>query len=547
MKRVIVCSLILGVLLVTGAFATGRTDVQSDRRDNPGLSAPMAKFVPTVTLTSVHAAHTPVDPDITLDNNEWVRTYANRLGIEVEYLWTAGSANDRAVYDQRVSLTVAAGDIPDFMQVSVSQFDQMKRAGLLADISEAVDNFSIDLLQREFEALPDVVNVVRDGDKMLGLPRFTLISASMMASRQDWREKLGLPVPQTLDDLVELARAFTFNDPDGDGVNDTVGFSGKASDQWNSLLFFFNAYHAYPKIWVDDGRGGMAYGSIQPEIKDALARLQELFKEGVIDPEFAIQAGWPDVMDLMNSSQLGIIASGQWIYAGFSPLIEKQPDAWFDWYKHLSADDQPAKAQSGLPINSVYVLSKDATYEQQAAVVKMANLWLEKTWRLSGPEEFAQFIDTEYQDQFVYLRELAAVEAGSGLEHYILGSDVQKHWDGKWDPGPGDIQQATFIDDVNQYVNHTGTQFYQFVHWGDGGTISTLLPEMIDGGRIVYDRYNKVPTDTMAQKWSVLQDLEDETFAQIIAGELPVDAFDAFVTQWKSLGGDTITRELNSR
>ena len=49
---------------------------------------------------------------------------------------------------------------------------------------------------------------------------------------------------------------------------------------------------------------------------------------------------------------------------------------------------------------------------------------------------------------------------------------------------------------------------------------------------------------TMESKWATLQKLEAETFLQIITGEKPVDEFDNFVNQWKSLGGDTITEEL---
>lgn len=41
--------------------------------------------------------------------------------------------------------------------------------------------------------------------------------------RKDWLDKLGLDVPKTLDDVVEVARAFKNDDPDGNGVDDTWG------------------------------------------------------------------------------------------------------------------------------------------------------------------------------------------------------------------------------------------------------------------------------------------------------------------------------------
>ena len=47
--------------------------------------------------------------------------------------------------------------------------------------------------------------------------------------RKEWLDKLNLQMPKTLDDLLNVAKAFTFRDPDGDGKVDTYGF-GAAFD-----------------------------------------------------------------------------------------------------------------------------------------------------------------------------------------------------------------------------------------------------------------------------------------------------------------------------
>ena len=51
---------------------------------------------------------------------------------------------------------------------------------------------------------------------------------TLLNVRQDWLDKLGLTVPKTVDDVYKVAYAFTYNDPDGNGKNDTIGYSGKA-------------------------------------------------------------------------------------------------------------------------------------------------------------------------------------------------------------------------------------------------------------------------------------------------------------------------------
>lgn len=43
--------------------------------------------------------------------------------------------------------------------------------------------------------------------------------------RQDWLENLGLEMPTSLDELYDVLYAFTYNDPDGNGVDDTYGIT----------------------------------------------------------------------------------------------------------------------------------------------------------------------------------------------------------------------------------------------------------------------------------------------------------------------------------
>ncbi|MNN91594.1 hypothetical protein D3C81_2097260 [compost metagenome] len=49
----------------------------------------------------------------------------------------------------------------------------------------------------------------------------------------------------------------------------------------------------------------------------------------------------------------------------------------------------------------------------------------------------------------------------------------------------------------------------------------------------------------MEAKWAKLEKLENETFLNIIVGDLPLSAFDDFVMEWNRLGGEKITNEVN--
>ena len=62
-------------------------------------------------------------------------------------------------------------------------------------------------------------------------------------------------------------------------------------------------------------------------------------------------------------------------------------------------------------------------------------------------------------------------------------------------------------------------------------------PQRVERGR--------APTELQKEKWTSLQKLTDETYFGIITGQVPVDAFDEYVTTWKAQGGDEILAEIN--
>ncbi len=80
--------------------------------------------------------------------------------------------------------------------------------------------------------------------------------------------------------------------------------------------------------------------------------------------------------------------------------------------------------------------------------------------------------------------------------------------------------------------------------YDEGGSIETLMKmESSSGFRV--DQFYGAPTATMKSRWAALQDEELTTFTKIILGA-SIDDFDRFVADWKKLGGDQITGEINA-
>lgn len=111
---------------------------------------------------------------------------------------------------------------------------------------------------------------------------------------------------------MAVMEAFVTQDPDG--RNDTYGLVMTKSlwDDWAEMESFFNGYGAYVDIWVDDGEGNLVYGSVLPEVKNALATLAEMYQKGWINPEFCVEDG-SSVAEYAINGQVGIFYGPQWV------------------------------------------------------------------------------------------------------------------------------------------------------------------------------------------------------------------------------------------
>lgn len=58
-------------------------------------------------------------------------------------------------------------------------------------------------------------------------------------------------------------------------------------------------------------------------------------------------------------------------------------------------------------------------------------------------------------------------------------------------------------------------------------------------------KFKAAPTASMSKYWEQLQTMEKQVYTNIIYGNESIDAFDKFVEDWYSQGGDKITEEVN--
>ena len=106
--------------------------------------------------------------------------------------------------------------------------------------------------------------------------------------RQDWLDKLGLEAPKTTEDLYKVAKAFTEQDPDGNGQADTWGIT---IPKWgalgsNSPYDMIETWYGAGNRWTE--RDGKLIPSFETEeFIEANRFVKKMVDEKLINPDFA--------------------------------------------------------------------------------------------------------------------------------------------------------------------------------------------------------------------------------------------------------------------
>ncbi len=202
------------------------------------------------------------------------------------------------------------------MKVNVQQLRELTNAGLIQDLTEAYETYMTPLTKEVvYQEGVDPFEVVKIDQKVMGIPvlESSVEAVQYIWIRTDWLENLQLSPPKTMDDLLKISKAFTYDDPDQNGLHDTYGLALTQYiwDPAMGISGFMAGFGAYPEIWFENEGGEIEFGGIQPEVKDALLALQEMYKSGQIDEEFMFMDG-NQVRGKITNGRIGMLYGEQW-------------------------------------------------------------------------------------------------------------------------------------------------------------------------------------------------------------------------------------------
>ena len=123
--------------------------------------------------------------------------------------------------------------------------------------------------------------------------------------RTDWLDKLGLAVPNTVDQLHAVLKAFRERDPNGNGRRDEVPFFVREASELGRLFTLWDARSsgsdAAHDFYTSDGRIHHPYAD--DAYRTAVRNVAQWYREGLIDRE--IYTRGPRARDVLLSNDQG--------------------------------------------------------------------------------------------------------------------------------------------------------------------------------------------------------------------------------------------------
>ncbi|HZG56802.1 extracellular solute-binding protein [Paenibacillus sp.] len=476
-----------------------------------------------------------------IDNNQWTRTLSERLGIRVNNWWVV--KNEQGA--EKTNVMIASGELPDFLQLNASQLNQLAMAGRLTDITDIYEKHATPLVKGFMnEATNALASATFDGKLMaFPSPGSTLDAAPVLWIRKDWLDRLGLPEPRSMADVRAISEAFTARDPDGNGRDDTYGLALTMNlyGDFGSVQGFMNGYGAYPQTWVKKSDGTVAYGSVQPETKTALAALQTMYKNGQIDREFGVK-------DEAKAGELAAAGKLGMTYGAMSISLamlkdSRANDPFADWqaYPVVSEGGGPARPQiPSLAVGSYYAVRSDAPHPE--ALIKMLNLFGELQFGPDTPPEVWQAHSkangVEVWPYFPFL--VGQPNKNLSIHEHVVEALEMRDPSGLNAEETDAYNNSLAMEEGRGDVNAWG---YDKV-FGRNGSYA-VIRYYVENDLLKPGEFYGVNTPTMAERGETLKKLEIEAFTKIILGA-PLDTFDKFVADWETLGGDRMTQEVNA-
>ncbi len=444
-------------------------------------------------------------------------------GTKVNFQHPSGEGSQ---ITEQFNLLIASGNLPDVMEYNWHSVqrgpDNAIESGTIIRLNELIEeyapNFSNYLKQN-----PEIKKMITTDEGNIYAFPFLRSDEQLMVFmgpiiRQDWLDKLNLDKPTTIDEWENVLRAIKEGDPNGNGENDEIPLLIQP-DQIKNIGAFASAWGMTPMFYQENG--SVKFGSIQPEYKDFLSRMNSWYEEGLLDQDFAATDG--KLLDAkVTSEQLGSFYgyTGGGIGRFTGLMADKNSEFKLTPAPHpsLRKGEKAARGHKDYPYSGFHSVALTGDAENPEEIVK----WLDYAYSEEGHMLFnfgVEGVSYEIEDGYPkYTDEVMKNPEGLPVSQ-ALAKYVRSSYGGPF------LQDVRYVE---QYLE-LPEQKEAIQLWVDSAENDIIMPLVT------------LTSEESREYTSIMSDLEtyyDEMVIKFIMGVEPIDNFNGFVETLKAMGID---------
>ena len=546
-SAILILTLLAGCSFGTGGMKKTDGDVSSVKdRENWDIAetSPLGKYpeLVTYTLGQMKGTNNSNLPEgQTYEDNAYTRYLKKTLNVQNKNIFMESEER----YDEALNILVKDRNLPDIFLVSDREtLEELVENDLIEDLTEVYKSCASDKIQEMYESYGKelLASGTFDG-KLFALPETAIDDGSQLLwLRRDWMEQLGVKEPKTLDEALSVIRAFQENRMGAEEGEDPVGLVcdpglvGTVSTSY-SVDSVFEMFGAYPQQWIKNADGEIVYGSLTEETKEALGYLRELYKQGILDPDFALRAQ-NNIRDLVVNGKCGAFF-GLW-WTPNNPLMDEyRKNKETDWEPYyLTADAKRTVEVYSTFWDSKYVVVRKG-YEHPEIVMKILSVLFDYS-RYEAEDA------DEVNSYFALNVDPTARPLMINVDYNEATYMVTKHIrEALYSPGNAKTREdlsaieASYFDACREYL---GAEVPSVEDWAAYKSRISAVGLLVDANYHAPEK--KYLGDGDGEIPQTLRSLEKKAFIQIIMGKKPVSFFDSFVEEWYRKGGDSLTERV---
>ena len=468
---------------------------------------------PTITFmaTSFHGTDLKNDK-----SDEVIKRYEDYTGIHVDWKW---ESND--TYTEKLGLTLMDKDnMPMVLTASgnltANIVDAAKKgafwdlAPFLAD-AESYPNLS--------KANPDVLKALTVDGKVIAIYRAREIGRYGFSYRTDWAEAVGITeAPKTVEDVYNMMYKFTYEDPDGNGKDDTYGLE---LTKYTGPLDIIQTWFGTGNEWVEQD-GKLVPVHQTAEFKEALQWMRKMYEDGLVRKDWAtVDSG--TFGDSCKKGEAGCFidvmdgAKRVWQYYKMNDVKSVTDPSQLASMNLVGPINNKTLATSGF--NGFYMITKAGAKTEEDV------------------KNCLHFLDKMCDDEMLALADYGLEGVTYDLNE--AGNVVKRNeLEPQQSPSAGLNQSLCYIPNlaaITPALEKDELALAQDAAYALNKTVAVFNPAL---GYLANSEVNaEVGTD--------IEQIIDDARTQYICGQIDDAGFEAAAKQWLDRGGDRLVEELN--